>query len=85
MKPQAVLVALLATFFSAANYANEEKETGQGRRAQKLVEEVKVYGVNLSKPVPFRAGLTNIVLVHEYNQRKNQWEFVKARDLSKEN
>lgn len=84
MKPQAVLVALLATFFSAYNYAHEDKETGQGRRAQKQIEEVKVYGVNLSKPVMFRAGLTNVVLVHEYNERKNQWVFVKARDLSKE-
>ena len=84
MKPQAVLVALLATFFSAYNYANEDKETGPGRRAQKQIEEVKVYGVNVAKPVMFRAGLTNVVLVHEYNERKNQWEFVKARDLSKE-
>jgi hypothetical protein len=34
--------------------------------------------------VMFRAGLTNVVLVHEYDERKNQWVFVKARDLSKE-
>lgn len=84
MKPQVIAVALLATFFSAYNYANEDKETGQGRRVQKPVEEVKVYGIDLSKSVAFRAGLTNITLVHEYNKKENQWEFIGSRDLSKE-
>jgi hypothetical protein len=83
MKQLAILAAITAVLFAHTGFAKEKKETGQGRRAQKM-EEVRVYGVDLSKAIPFRAGLTDIVLVHEYDKRKNEWRFVGTKSASKE-
>jgi len=83
MKQLAVLTALGVVLFAHTGFATEKKETGQGRRAQKM-EEVQVYGIDLSKKVPFRVGLTDVVLVHEYDAKKNQWRFVGTKNLSKE-
>lgn len=83
MKTLAVITAMTAVLFSNVIFAEEKKENGQGRRHQKI-EEVRVKGVDLSKPVPYRVGLTNIVLLHKYDERKNAWIYTGSKDLSKE-
>ena len=83
MKQLVVLVALGAALFAHTGLATEKKETGLGRRAQKM-EEVRVYGIDLSKPTPFRVGLTDVVLVHEYDKTRNEWRFVRASNQKKE-
>jgi len=83
MKQLVVLTALGVVLFAQTGLATEKKETGPGRRAQKM-EEVRVYGIDLRKPIPFRAGLTDVVLVHEYDKRKNEWRFVGTKSASKE-
>jgi len=83
MKQLAVFAALGAVLFAHTGLATEKKETGPGRRAQKM-EEVRVYGIDLSKPTPFRVGLTDVVLLHKYDKRKNEWRFVATKSASKE-
>jgi hypothetical protein len=83
MKTLAVLTALTAVLFSNVIFAEDKKENGQGRRHQKI-EEVRVKGIDLSKPVPYRVGLTNIVLQHKYDERKDSWVYIGYKDLSKE-
>jgi hypothetical protein len=83
MKQLVVLTALGVVLFAQTGLATEKKETGPGRRAQKM-EEVRVYGIDLRKPIPFRAGLTDVVLVHEYDKRKKEWRFVGTKSASKE-
>lgn len=83
MKQLAVFAALVAVLFAHTGLATEKKETGPGRRAQKM-EEVRVYGIDLSKPTPFRVGLTDVVLLHKYDKRKNEWRFVATKSTSKE-
>ena len=83
MKQLAILAAISAVLFAQTGFATEKKETGQGRRAQKM-EEVRVQGVDLSKAILFRAGLTDTVLVHKYDERKNEWRFVGTKSASKE-
>ena len=83
MKTLAVITAMTAVLFSNVVFAEEKKENGQGRRHQKI-EEVKVIGVDLSKQMTFRVGLTNIVLLHTYDERKDAWIYKGSKDLSKE-
>ena len=83
MKQLIVLTALGVVLFAQTGLATEKKETGPGRRAQKM-EEVRVYGIDLSKPTPYRVGLTDVVLVHEYDKRKKEWRFVGTKSASKE-
>ena len=83
MKQLVVLTALGVVLFAHTGLATEKKETGPGRRAQKM-EEVRVYGIDLSKPTPYRVGLTDVVLVHEYDKRKKEWRFVGTKSASKE-
>ena len=82
MKQLAVLAALGAVLFAHTGFATEKKETGQGRRAQKM-EEVRVYGQDLSKGSPFRVGLTNVVLLHKYDENKDEWIYIGSKDMSK--
>jgi len=82
MKQLAVLAAFGAVLFAQTGFATEKKETGQGRRAQKM-EEVRVYGQDLSKGSPFRVGLTNVVLLHKYDENKDEWIYIGSKDLSK--
>ena len=83
MKQLVVLTALGVVLFAQTGLATEKKETGPGRRAQKM-EEVRVYGIDLTKPIPFRVGLTDVVLVHKYDERKKEWYFVGTKSASKE-
>ena len=83
MKTLAVITAMTAVLFSNVVFAEEKKENGQGRRHQKI-EEVKVIGVDLSKQMTFRVGLTNTVLLHTYDERKDAWIYKGSKDLSKE-
>lgn len=83
MKQLIVLTALGVVLFAQTGLATEKKETGPGRRAQKM-EEVRVYGIDLSKPTPYRVGLTDVILVHEYDKRKKEWRFVGTKSASKE-
>ena len=48
------------------------------------IEEIVVTGIDLSERALFQVALSSVVLVHEYNKEKDQWEFVKAVDTSKE-
>ena len=82
MKQLVVLTALGVVLFAQTGLATEKKETGPGRRAQKM-EEVRVYGQDLSKASAFRVGLTNVVLLHKYDEKKDEWIYVGSKDLSK--
>jgi len=46
------------------------------------LEEVVVRGIDLSERALFQVALSSIVLVHEYNKEKDQWEYVKSVDVS---
>ena len=49
-------------------------------------EEVVVYGVDLSSAAKgaIQVALSSVILIHEYNEEEEVWEFVEARDVSKE-
>jgi hypothetical protein len=82
MKKLAIFTAIAVVLFTHTGFAKEKKETGQGRRAQKM-EEVRVYGQDLSKASAFRVGLTDIVLLHKYDEKKNEWVYIGSKNLSK--
>jgi|GEM_PF-5079779 len=82
MKRLAVFTAIAVVLFAHTGFAKEKKETGQGRRAQKM-EEVRVYGQDLSKGSPFRVGLTNVILLHKYDEKKDEWIYIGSKNLSK--
>ena len=46
------------------------------------LEEVVVRGIDLSERSLFQVALSSVVLVHEYNKEKDQWEYVKSVDAS---
>ena len=82
MKRLAVLTAIAVVLFAHTGFATEKKETGQGRRAQKM-EEIQVFGVSLSEATPFRVGLTSVILLHKYDETKDEWIYIGSKDLSK--
>lgn len=49
------------------------------------LEEITVYGVDLtSTQGAFQVALSTVILVHEYNEKEDTWEFIEARDTSEE-
>ena len=45
-----------------------------------------MYGVDLSSAAKgaIQVALSSVILIHEYNEEEEAWEFVEARDVSKE-
>lgn len=68
----------------SASFADEHQNTNDGgaRRPEKPMEEVVVVGSRETmEVVSFRAGLSDIILIHEYNKEDDTWELVSLRDV----
>jgi len=80
-----VTIGLLTAAITIPSFvlADEHKDTSEGgaRRPEKPMEEVVVVGSrDTMETVAFRAGLSDIILIHEYNKKDDTWELISLRD-----
>lgn len=82
MKKNAALLAVIYALASGAMAAdNQTKEKTENNN----MEEVRVVGYDLSEMRGMlMVGLSGVYLIHEYDQEKNEWRFVRASNERKE-
>ena len=81
-----VIIGLLTASITTPSLAladeHAEKDEGGARRPERPMEEVIVVGSRETmETVSFRAGLSDIILIHEYNKEDDTWELVSLRDI----
>tara|TARA_A200000159_G_scaffold147409_1_gene154452 strand:+ start:386 stop:688 length:303 start_codon:yes stop_codon:yes gene_type:complete len=76
-----LLTASITTPSLALGDNHAEKDEGGARRPERPMEEVIVVGSrDTMETVSFRVGLSDIILIHEYNKEDDTWELVSLRD-----
>lgn len=81
MKRNAALLAVIYALASGAMATESTKEKTENNN----MEEVRVVGYDLSEMRGMlMVGLSGVYLIHEYDQEKNEWRFVRASNERKE-
>lgn len=81
MKRNAALLAVIYALASGAMATESTKEKTENNN----MEEVRVVGYDLSEMQGMlMVGLSGVYLIHEYDQEKNEWRFVRASNERKE-
>lgn len=77
-----VLTGLLTTAITipAQGSESEENTNGAGRRHEKMEEVIVVGSRDTMEVVSFKVGLSDIILIHEYDSNKGEWKLVSIRD-----
>lgn len=77
-----VLTGLLTTAITipAQGSESEENTNGAGRRHEKMEEVIVVGSRDTMEVVSFKVGLSDIILIHEYDRNKREWKLVSIRD-----
>ena len=81
MKRNAALLAVIYALASGAMATESTKEKTENNN----MEEVRVVGYDLSEMQGMlMVGLSGVYLIHEYDQEKNEWRFVRTSNERKE-
>jgi len=78
-----VLTGFLTTAITIPAHGSESEEStnGAGRRHEKMEEVIVVGSRETMETISFRAGLSDIILIHEYNKEDDTWELISLRDI----
>ena len=78
------VIALLLTIATGSAMAEEDPEVPRPK-GRNNIEEVRVVGYDLSEMRGMlMVGLSGAYLIHEYDQEKNEWRFIRTSDERKE-
>lgn len=77
-----VLTGLLTTAITIPAHGNESQENtnGAGRRHEKMEEVIVVGSRDTMEVVSFKVGLSDLILIHEYDKKKEEWKLISIRD-----
>jgi hypothetical protein len=77
-----VIIGLLTTAITipANGSESEESTNGAGRRHQKMEEVIVVGSRETMEVVSFKVGLSDVILIHDYDKDKKEWKLVSIRD-----
>ena len=59
---------------------SEESTNGAGRRHEKMEEVIVVGSRDTMEVVSFKVGLSDIILIHEYDKNQEEWKLVSIQD-----